>query len=939
MEARWVVFVIVLVLALGAWALWVAGRLASVVRRSWTGFLAFVVLLSAVAAQRIDDVLQALHRPGAPSAGIGDVASLDPERGEAAVASWAEFASPMYVARWQLVFHVVVVVALPLLLGHLLRAVTRWPDDPGRTSLRGVAGFFALVVVPAAVLAGILQSAALFWATQAENPPGFAFSAAGVLDFLWLFGGVIPCALVLAAAWALRAQHRRAERKELVRAVTAVRLQIAVVLMFTFLLHGPIAGEQAADVMLRWVEPGTSWPAGVLAAILAMCLSAVVLAASGSLLQQDREEWRGPANPWVFVAGGLAAAAVGGVAWAAFDQLSGLVVLGVGLLAYGLVALIPGEDPEFERLELSADAARRLTLVVAAVPLVALGLAIQSAAIGEYVYVDAYDRRLGVLVLGGIVMQALGWLLVVRGPWALGFVTRLLPDGIGRAPGVLGLLATAVLAPAVTLAILIDPWWTGDLVGTVGVFAVFSIVTAGVAYLVALPEQRYTPPPFLAGFGVNRRIPILLGLVAWLGASAFLDDHGYHHARVVEGEEKATIPEADLGQVWDRWLKRNEAALRPGSGRTSVPLVLVAATGGGIRAAYWTARGLERISATGGTAPIFALSGASGGSVGEAFFVANGREEEQPEGDWVKERLGRDFLAPTWAWTLFADVPQAFLHLDWGRDRAAVLEGAWERSLGALEDPVRRGWAEGGDEPLMLLNSTTVDEGCRLNVSPLAADGRSSSCLSIAHDGAFAATEDLTDVLCDEDDLRLSTAAMMSARFPFVTPSGGLPRCPGKGEGVVHGVDGGYFDNTAASPITELLPAIQRRVDAHNRDRSRPCIRPVLVQLDNTYEQTDVRPGNPRPFEPGVPLMTMFKVIGIGPGREASNRQAAAHLFGPSRYARLYPLAHPGTTPPLGWTLSRISMEDMDEEYDRRQNADELARIASWIDGEAGCDE
>src|SRR5215207_4152986 len=105
--------------------------------RAITAALAFVVTLAAVAAQRVDDVLQALHKPGEASAGIGDVASFDAERGETAVASWVDAASPMYVARWQLVFHLAVVVALPFLIGHLLRDVRAWPDERGAKSLRG----------------------------------------------------------------------------------------------------------------------------------------------------------------------------------------------------------------------------------------------------------------------------------------------------------------------------------------------------------------------------------------------------------------------------------------------------------------------------------------------------------------------------------------------------------------------------------------------------------------------------------------------------------------------------------------------------------------------------------------------------------------------------------------------------------------------------------
>ena len=922
-------------------------------KRWITAALAFVVLLSVLAAGRVDDVLRALHKPGQPSAGIGDVASFDAERGEAAVAAWAG-ASPQYVARWQLVFHLLLVVALPFLLGHLLRDVRAWDRDRGAHGLRRVAGFAIRWAVGLAVLFGVLQTWALWRATQSRSAPDLAFEAPAWLQVGWLLS-VGALALLLAMGWMLRAvANAGGERSSFLQAVSAIRLQIAVVLMFTFLLHGPIAGEQAADVMLRWVEPGASPWAGILGVGLAACLSLVVLAAADSLVRKDQQEWRGVVPPLPFVVAGALVLIVGLIGWRA-EQLSGLVWLGGALLVYGAVAWLPAE-PRSEDLTLkTTPVTGALPVTVAAVPLVALGLAIQSAALAEYVYADLYDDRLGILVLIGVVVQLLGWGLVGWDPRGLRAALRSrgwLDDRSERLLGRVTLGAAVAVSVVVVVAVLVDPWWTGDTVGTVGVFAVFSIVTAVVAYLVALPEQRWTPPPVLAALGVKRRIPILLGLVAWLVASSFQDDHGYHEARLVDGPRGEERAEVDVQGVWTRWLARNREALIPGlARRQSVPLVFVAATGGGVRAAYWTARGLELVTAKAGDGSgrdrLFALSGASGGSVGHAFFIANARAPRPARRDWVQRRLGRDFLGPTWAWTLFADVPQAFLHLNWKKDRAAVLEGAWERSLDGLKQPIRASWSSRRDEPLMLLNSTTVEEGCRLNVSPLAADGQSPSCLSVAHDGALAGTEDLTDVLCPADDLRLSTAAMMSARFPFVTPSGALNRCTEKKdgtvgekgtEGTVRGVDGGYFDNTAASPVSELYPAIARRVASYNAMTRGPCIRPVLIQLDNTYEQAVVPVRNPRPFEPAVPLLTMFKVVGIGPGREASNRQAAAHLFGKANYARMYPVAHPGTTPPLGWTLSRISMDDMDQEYGGGHNAGELERIGRWLKGGEGCD-
>ena len=73
--------------------------------------------------------------------------------------------------------------------------------------------------------------------------------------------------------------------------------------------------------------------------------------------------------------------------------------------------------------------------------------------------------------------------------------------------------------------------------------------------------------------------------------------------------------------------------------------------------------------------------------------------------------------------------------------------------------------------------------------------------------GPLGATIDLVDSLCVDQDVGLATAALLSARFPFVSPSGRVPACDGD-EGR-HGeeafvVDGGYIDNSGAGSLVEL---------------------------------------------------------------------------------------------------------------------------------------
>src|SRR5439155_129506 len=129
----------------------------------------------------------------------------------------------------------------------------------------------------------------------------------------------------------------------------------------------------------------------------------------------------------------------------------------------------------------------------------------------------------------------------------------------------------------------------------------------------------------------------------------------------------------------------------------AVPLILIATTGGGIRAAYWTDLVLN--CAFESTAPptrcdgratkvgfdasnsVFAASGISGGSLGLASYAAYLKLKERrghPQPNWVPDHLSNDALSASGAWWLLVELPRAFLQFRGLDDRAAILERGWE---------------------------------------------------------------------------------------------------------------------------------------------------------------------------------------------------------------------------------------------------------------------
>jgi hypothetical protein len=140
--------------------------------------------------------------------------------------------------------------------------------------------------------------------------------------------------------------------------------------------------------------------------------------------------------------------------------------------------------------------------------------------------------------------------------------------------------------------------------------------------------------------------------------------------------------------------------------------------------------------------------------------------------------------------------------------------------------------------PLLFINTTDVDTGRRVIISPIAPRTKDQR--------LFADAYDLHELMADEEgregrdpaqpgvvfpglqgdyyflrkDIRLSTAAGLSARFPIVSPSGNVRNK--KRALVARLVDGGYFENFGAATALDLATHLrQQKLD------------PVIIQITN----------------------------------------------------------------------------------------------------------
>jgi hypothetical protein len=430
--------------------------------------------------------------------------------------------------------------------------------------------------------------------------------------------------------------------------------------------------------------------------------------------------------------------------------------------------------------------------------------------------------------------------------------------------------------------------------------------------------------------GMRRGFPVFTSLFALAVLFSFWNDNHEVRTLTQPGASQDTRPR--LHEALEDWRKRQV----PGA-RGEIPMFLVNAEGGGIRAAWWTARVLGEIQDRhpGFADQLFSLSGVSGGSLGAAAFVALLEEQGGPPGtqrcgpkavaappdhfkNGARALLGRDFLSPVVAAILYPDLFQRFFPVAVPAfDRARALEGAWEGSWRALFPKSRRFEADFADlwkggarwTPALFLNATWVETGKRLIAS------------NVRIESGDRKTEDFVDA---EDSVRfllpgrlpLSAAAHMSARFTYVSPAGTLVR-EGRTQG--HVVDGGYFENSGATTTLEILMSVDALSDKDPRWKP---VRPIVIHITNepvdpalgpdTLERARDNPAIAPPGGLGEVMSPLRALLNARGARGVHARETMDWRLA-SDFLR-FGLCQHRDKAPLGWVLSSHTRSRMEGE-------------------------
>ncbi|MCC5612829.1 hypothetical protein LC612_40635, partial [Nostoc sp. CHAB 5834] len=255
----------------------------------------------------------------------------------------------------------------------------------------------------------------------------------------------------------------------------------------------------------------------------------------------------------------------------------------------------------------------------------------------------------------------------------------------------------------------------------------------------------------------------------------------------------------------------------------TIPLILIAAEGGGTRALNWTAETLIRLDSIipGFSRHVYALSGVSGGGVGAVFYTAFLRDVPQQQRigqfDLFRNVIRDDYLSGVSAALLFPEsiqrvVPIAIPGLERGKWLEDALADSYHDNLGlttldqSLTQLYQTPIGYNYDLPSLLLNGTLAESGQKIITSNLQLDPR-----------YFKDVVSTIDVI--GADVPLKTAASLCSRFPVLTNGGLIQKDTVDRAGRArryggHVVDGGYFDNSGVETCIQLLnnlvPSIRR---------------------------------------------------------------------------------------------------------------------------------
>ena len=353
--------------------------------------------------------------------------------------------------------------------------------------------------------------------------------------------------------------------------------------------------------------------------------------------------------------------------------------------------------------------------------------------------------------------------------------------------------------------------------------------------------------------------------------------------------------QVNVNQRWIKHVKYVDCTTRGREESDPPVLIVVTVSGGGIRAAYWTALVLQELEKSFAADDVYfpahirLVTGASGGMLAAARYVASIPNPDEinfkNEDDWkatreiVLEEIarssgGEDALTPVLNHMLFHDVPGLFYPFlqkwdrgkelqhqwidNWNMELAGGVDSPLKKSFKELREDERMGWC-----PSLVFSPMFAEDGRRLIISNLDLSyatraqagelvdpfesvirnpGNELTCgPPIWRKNAYKQRIEVQSCsalelfrLFPDEDLQLAAAVRMSASFPFVSPATTLPTIPTR-----HLVDAGYYDNFGVNLGAQWIQvnhkSVVKSADFNQRSQ-RPECQPDLTSKTESLD-------------------------------------------------------------------------------------------------------
>lgn len=317
---------------------------------------------------------------------------------------------------------------------------------------------------------------------------------------------------------------------------------------------------------------------------------------------------------------------------------------------------------------------------------------------------------------------------------------------------------------------------------------------------------------YISSFTYFERLTYAYGMNYTTEKAVYTDSslHSLHTDQLFQDDIDSTTA---ILTNWKSKLKKNQRFYKP-------KLVVICASGGGMRASYWTTHNIQVLDSitNGKLLPHTALmTGASGGMFGAAYMrdvylqsVLRGKGSIQDPSHLVN--TGRDLqngLTFTFLVNdiLFSNQKVNVYGRRYTKDRGYMFDKALMSNTKALDHPLGyyKQYEKNGTIPMMILSPVSINDGKRVHISPVGISYLCRPKSKASFDYPFELDGiDFQKVYKQQasDSLRFSTALRAQGTYPLFMPNIALPSDP-----IVELIDAGVRDNFGLNTTYRYLLA------------------------------------------------------------------------------------------------------------------------------------